>query len=321
MSTRLQKQTGRSWILIMTVLMLLLAGCGNSAKTTDDSAGNAAEPDVSGTKTIQTVNGDVEVPVQPKRIIADEYLGSLVALGLTPIGAPGLSLKNPYLGEAVKNAEDIGDYSNTSLEKMAEMQPDLIVTSTTDPVKYEQLTKIAPTVAYPYGSLKDAHEELTTLGALFGKEKEAEVWLADYDKRIQAARDKAQAAVGKDATFSIFEDGGKAAYVYGDNFGRGGQPVYQALGFKPPAKVAEKIMKDQWAELSAEMLPDYAGDYIILTSNTRTLADFKGEPVWKTLEAVKNDQVYIWKEERSWYYDPLAVMLQTEELADWLASR
>lgn len=35
--------------------------------------------------------------------------------------------------------------------------------------------------------------------------------------------------------------------------------------------------------------------------------------------AIKSDKAYVWKEERSWYYDPVAVLSQREELADWLA--
>lgn len=113
----------------------------------------------------------------------------------------------------------------------------------------------------------------------------------------------------------------KSTYVYGDNFGRGGQAVYQALGFKPPAPVTEEILKKQWVQLSNEALSQYAGDYIILTSNDRTLEDIKADPIWSTLDAVKNNHVYVWKEERSWYYDPIAVLSQTEEIAAWLTGQ
>lgn len=79
----------------------------------------------------------------------------------------------------------------------------------------------------------------------------------------------------------------KETYVYGDNFGRGGQPIYQALGRKPPANIADEIMEKQWAQISEELLTSYAGDYIIMTSNSRTVEDFKADPLWGTLPAVK----------------------------------
>ncbi len=76
---------------------------------------------------------------------------------------------------------------------------------------------------------------MTYFGELFGKEEEAKTWLEEYDRRIAAAKAKVDAAIPTDATFSIMEDGEKSTWVYGDNFGRGGQAVYQALGRKPPS--------------------------------------------------------------------------------------
>lgn len=80
-------------------------------------------------------------------------------------------------------------------------------------------------------------------------------------------------------------------------------------------------MEKQWAEISEEILADYAGDYIILTSNDRTVEDFKKDPIWGSLPAVKNDNLYVWPEERSWYYDPTAVLAQVEELTNWLTNK
>src|SRR4029453_1186864 len=104
-------------------------------------------------------------------------------------------------------------------------------------------------------------------------------------------------------------------------FVRGVQTSLQAIGLKPPAEVAEQLMKEQIVEVSGEKLSDFAGDYIILTSDTLTLADLKADPIWKMLDAVKNDRVYIWSKERSWYFDPIATLSQTEELAEWLAGK
>ncbi|MNI67724.1 Iron(3+)-hydroxamate-binding protein YxeB precursor [compost metagenome] len=203
-----------------------------------------------------------------------------------------------------------------SPENIIALEPDLIISGNAD--SYETLSQIAPTVIVPYGDLKNAHEELTYFGELLGKEQEAKDWLADYDKRIAAAKAKVDAAIPADASFSILEHTEKATWVYGDNFGRGGQAIYQALGRKPPTAVADEIMEKQWAEISSETLNAYAGDYLIVTDNNWTIDDFQKDPIWGSLPAVKNNHIYVWKEERSWYYDPIAVLSQTEELAAWL---
>ncbi|MBH5318831.1 ABC transporter substrate-binding protein [Paenibacillus sp. GSMTC-2017] len=331
-----RKQEGRSRVsfIVLTLLLIvaIISGCGAPATNNKEGVkGNATvEPSPTATteapaeetkqfKTIKTINGDIEVPVNPIRIVAEEYLGTLIALGVVPVGAPGLTIKNYYFKEALAKVADIGDYSKPSIENIIALSPDLILTGVQD--NYAQLSKIAPTVVIPYGDLKNTHDELTYFGTLFNKEAEAKAWLAQFDERIAAAKAKVDAVIPADATFTIFEDGGKQTWAYGDNFGRGGQPIYQALGRKPPTEVAAEIMEKQWAEITAELLPKYAGDYLIVTSNTRTVEDFKADPIWGSLPAVKNGNIYVWKEEVSWYYDPLAVLAQTEELTEWLTTK
>lgn len=325
--------TRKRWLVLplLLTLTIMATACGNTASVnqsaitaTNTSATEApvssaqpteaAEP--TAFKTVTTVNGDIEVPTAPQRIVAEEYLGSLIALDIIPVGAPGLTLQNMYYKESLAGVADTGTYGKMSPENIIRLDPDLIISGNAD--SYEVLSQIAPTVIVPYGELKNAHEELTYFGELLGKEQEAKDWLTEYDQRIAVAKAKVDAAIPADATFSIMEHDEKSTWVYGDNFGRGGQPIYQALGRKPPTGVADEIMEKQWAELSTEVLSKYAGDYIIMTDNQRTVQDYKDDPIWGSLPAVKNNRLYVWKEERSWYYDPIAVLSQTEELAVWL---
>lgn len=335
MFTQQKKYKNRSLVLLVFSLLLLVAmvsACG--AEDQDNKGGNkgseekeqasnntsTSQPDLSKeVKTIKTVKGDIEVPVHPTRIVAEEYLGSLIALDVIPVGAPGLTLQNYYFKDSLTGVADTGVYGKPSTESIIGLNPDLIITGNGD--SYEQLSKIAPTLFIPYGDLKNAHEELSYFGALLGKEEEAKAWLAKYDERIAVAKAKVDAAIPADATFSIMENSEKTTWVYGDNFGRGGQPVYQALNRKPPAEIADEIMEKQWAEISSEILGKYAGDYIIMTSNNRTIEDYQADPIWGTLPAVKNGKMYVWPEDRSWYYDPLAVLAQTEELAEWISDQ
>lgn len=315
---------------LLLILMLVVSACGasnnnkaNDAATTapaaQTDAPKDAAPEEPTVKTVKTANGDIEIPTHPKRIVAEEYLGSLIALEVIPVGAPGLTLENYYFKDSLTGVTDTGAYGQQNAEKIITLDPDLIITG--NPDSYAALSKIAPTVVIPYGDLKNVHEELTYFGELLGVEDKAKAWLEKYDGRIAAAKAKVDAAIPAEASFAIMEDGGKSTWVYGDNFGRGGQPVYQALGRKPPAAVADEIMEKQWAEISTELLDQYAGDYVIMTSNTRTLEDFQADPIWSKLPAIKNGHFYVWPEARSWYYDPLAVVAQTEELAEWLVSQ
>lgn len=314
---KLLKQNRKFIAPLFLLILLLLTACGEKEKNSSPTAEQDTKE--AETKTVQTTNGEVVIPTSPQRIVAEEYIASLLVLDVKPVGAPGLALENYYLKDALKDVEEIGDYGKPSIEKIIALKPDLIITGNGE--NYDALSKIAPTVVIPYGELKDAHEELTYFGELLGKEQEAKDWLAQYDQRIADAKAQVDAIIPEDASFSIIEDASKTYYAYGDNFGRGGQPVYQALGRKPPAKVADEMMEKQWAEISEEVLADYAGDYIILTSDDRTVEDFKKDPIWGSLPAVKNDHLYVWPEERSWYYDPTAVLAQVEELTTWLTNK
>lgn len=148
---------------------------GNPSVSTPQSLAqtNSSHPDNNlQTKLVSTINGDIQIPLNPKRIVVDQYLGSFIALGVTPIGTPGLHRKNPYLAKALAEVQDIGDVSGISLEKVIDLQPDLIITGfAEDEGRYEKFTKIAPTVSVPYGKLKNAHEELTFLASCWVKKK------------------------------------------------------------------------------------------------------------------------------------------------------
>lgn len=45
------------------------------------------------------------------------------------------------------------------------------------------------------------------------------------------------------------------------------------------------------------------------------------DPVWSTIDAVKNNRVFNLNSERFWPYDPIAVESQVEEIASMLKDR
>lgn len=116
--------------LILLSCMLLLGACGMSSSGTSPTVDSASpQPSPSSlptateqaqTKIVSTVNGDVEVPLHPKRIVAGEYLGSLIALGITPIGTSDHHIKNPYFQEYLSDVENIGD-GNENVEKICRL--------------------------------------------------------------------------------------------------------------------------------------------------------------------------------------------------------
>lgn len=61
------------------------------------------------------------------------------------------------------------------------------------------------------------------------------------------------------------------------------------------------------------------GDYLVLTSES-SLEQLQADPIWGILPPVKEGRVYLWNESSSWYRDPIAMLNQINDLADWLAA-
>ena len=68
----------------------------------------------------------------------------------------------------------------------------------------------------------------------------------------------------------VVENFNKQLYVYGENWGRGTEILYQEMKLKMPEKVKEKALKEGYYALSTEVLPEFAGDYLIV-SKTKIL--------------------------------------------------
>ncbi|WP_171056083.1 iron-hydroxamate ABC transporter substrate-binding protein [Paenibacillus sinopodophylli] len=321
--------------MVMLILATLLAACGanntatneaasqtnNAELTPSPSASPTAATEEKATRIYKSVKGDVEIPTNPKRIVADQYLQTLLALGVKPVGADQYYIDNPYTKDLAVGIEGIGDRSGINLEKVVSLEPDLIITANEDANVYDQLSKIAPTISIPFGTnatFKGVHAEMRGIAELLGKQAEAESWLTAYDAKIEELRGKLSGKVGKDETFTIFESGGKTTYTFGDNFGRGGQAIYGALQLQPTERIRNELFGDtQWKELSLEVLPEYAGDYILLFSEVGN-DEFKQTEIWNSMDAVKNNHVLELAADRFWYFDPVSILAQAEEITAML---
>ncbi len=320
--------------ILLIGLSLLLAACGggtNSANSTHLSSSTTPQTSSAPqlekssntghaeTKTVNTIFGDIEIPVRPDLIAAIQYVSNLLAVGVKPTASTTRVLENPYF-EGLKEGIEVvgGSSSDISFEKLIKLEPQLIVLMTSDKNEYEQYSKIAPTIPIPYGSFDSIEEEVTFFGQLLDRTEEADAWIEQYKQRITVAKEKIQQVIMPNETFSIFEWSDKNLSLFGEQMGRGGIALYRNLGLTMPAIYAKDLEKEgSYRKISLEVLEEFAGDYIILTTN-KTLEEVEADSIWSRIAAVKNKKVYIWPNQRSYFNDPLSVLLQTEELADWL---
>lgn len=289
----------------MLIFVLLISACSSgSTESKNDSSKNSE----SKTITYQSEDGPVKVPANPKRVVVlGSYAGNVLSLGVNIVGVDSWSKMNPRFEKKLKGVEEVSD---ENLEKIIELKPDLIIgLSTTKNI--DKLKKIAPTVTYTYDKV-DYLTQHVEIGKLLNKEKEAQSWVGDFKKRAAKAGSDIKAKIGENSTVSVIENFDKQLYVFGDNWGRGTEILYQEMKLKMPEKVKKMALKDGYYAISPEVLPEYAGDYLIFSKNQDGDTSFEKTDTYKNIPAVKNNHVFEANAKEFYFNDPITLDYQLD---------
>ncbi|GMO00144.1 iron-hydroxamate ABC transporter substrate-binding protein [Parageobacillus thermoglucosidasius] len=293
-------------IPFIVLIVLVMSACGG--KTTENKDNSAAKEKEPETITYQSENGPIEVPAHPKRVVVlSSFAGHVMALGVNIVGVDQWSKMNPRFQDKLKNAEVVTD---EDIEKIIELNPDLII-GLSNTKNVDKLSKIAPTVTYTYGKV-DYLTQFLEIGKLLNKEKEAKEWIDDFKKRAQQAGEEIRAKIGENATVSVIENFDKQLYVFGNNWGRGTEILYQEMKLKMPKKVEEMALKQGYYALSLEALPQFAGDYLIISKNPDGDTSFQQTETYKNLPAVKNHRVFEANAKEFYFNDPITLEYQLD---------
>lgn len=224
-----------SGILFLTALFAV-TGCSAGESTTESTKASERQTvettGKSNTLVVTDSNGTVTVPKNPKKIVVfdNSALDTLDALGVGDrvIGAPTSNLP-AYLAK-YQEVEAAGGIKEPDLEKINQIQPDLIIISGRQQDYLEQLQAIAPTIflsvdnQQTWTSIKD---NVNTLATIFHKEADAKEKLAKLESRIEETKAKAKDS-GKALTVLINE-GQLSAFGEGSRF----SILYDTFGFTP----------------------------------------------------------------------------------------
>lgn len=292
----------------LLALMLILAACGN--KSDSDSNSDKKEE----TKSYKLDNGkSIDIPKNPERIavVAPTYAGGIKYLGGKIVAVNEQVDNRKLLKDKFKGVEKIGE---NDVEKVAKTKPDLIVVYSTDK-NIKKYQKIAPTVVYNYGKHKYLDQQ-RELGKLLGKEDEVKSWEDKWKSQTKKDGQEIKDKIGEDVTVSIFDEFDKKLYSYGPNWGRGGEVLYQAFGLKIPDKLNDLVKKEGWAEVKQEKIADYAGDYIVSTSEGKSTPAYEKTDLWNNIPAVQQDHVIKVQAETYWYNDPYTLEFMRKDLKE-----
>ena len=317
--------TSTKWFLgLLTLCMVLfVSACNTNSDTEDKSDGNNETAEAE-TKIFASESGDVEIPAKPERIVTDIYAGEFFSVGANVVGAGSWTFGNPILEEQLEDVTDIGDPVN--LESVLESKPDLIVVMSDD--QYEELSQIAPTIVIPYNTTTNIQDTVEMFGEIAGAEEEADSFIADFEEKAAQAREEINGVIDEGATVGIYEITDQGSFwVFGENGGRGGQALYNALELEAPASIkADIIETDEVKELSMEVVPEYAADYMFITDynpdgTSDSLNQFTESSIWQDLEAVKNNRVFVNDFDTFYPYNPISVSHQIDLFVEMIKDR
>ena len=286
--------------LLKSILMVVMAITILVACSKTPNSQNSKE----NTRIYHSETGDIQVPANPKRIavLAHTYAGNLLQLGITPIAVNDWPKKNKFYEGKLDKVEVV---SEDSYEKLLSLKPDLIITYSDDK-NLKKYREIAPTIALTYTKYNYLEQHIE-IGKIVGKEKEARAWVEQWKKKVAEEKKKVHDAIGKDATVTVLETFGKDLYVYGKNWGRGTEVIYQALELQAPQKLKQDVFGPGYKAISSEVIPQYAGDYLFVGEGSNTQNTFMETDVWKNIPAVKEGRVIKFDSDSFYFNDPISL--------------
>jgi iron complex transport system substrate-binding protein len=282
--------------------MLATAGCAATTASTPPASTSAAPAaDVTYPLTLEHAMGSTTIDSQPKRVVAldPSYIDATLLLGAELVGYVQYRQDPdnpfaPYLGdvkEATKDSVNVGTMAEPNLEKILELEPDLIVSAKVrQEALYPQLAKIAPTI-FSVSTGPTWKENVVFLGEALGKKGKAEKLVADYEARAKAVGDEILAKK-PDATYSLVRfSGGETARLYSTNSFIG--EIMTDMGIPRPAgqpDTTEKI----FVPLSQEQILAADADIILVSAFTPDGPEgdasrvqketFTSNPLWSRLK-------------------------------------
>ncbi|MFM5028215.1 ABC transporter substrate-binding protein [Aeromonas rivipollensis] len=218
-----------------------------------------------GTRQVLDANGQPHtVPDDPQRVVvlSELDLDSALTLGVQPVGTVNGrgqgTLPRYLLDKAGKAIQVVGDLDNPNLEKLIDLEPDLILTGQTKPELLALLQEIAPTVVT--GNWGEPWKTVFNRSAnVMNKEAEAKAFLARYDARLAQARSKLAKHQGEQVSIVRWNPKGPS-YMHGGTFA---SSVVTEMGLARPAhQIGDKSPHSP--ALSLESLNLLDGDWLVV---------------------------------------------------------
>ncbi len=299
--------------LSVALLTGILAGCAgtpaeNSSTSTPESSSAVSDkstPEASDTEAaawprtyVDALGREIVLEKKPERValLFFRNFEHMFLLDEAPVAATEVDMLDEWASlkpyKAKYDIEDVGSMGGPNIEKLVEIEPDLIIMFSGSYEQYgEEMEKIAPVVTV------DSNENnwqgaLREYGEILGKEEKAEAEIARIETLIKDSR--ALLEEYKHKTFGVIMLGEKQYWAFTTQF------IFNqenGLGLNPPENYVDMSTKGE--EITLEGLASMNIDYIFtadIGGSAAALAGYlenlESNSVWNSLDAVKNGHLY-----------------------------
>ncbi len=280
-------------VLLIVFILAFATACGQSSEeggATSASSGGGTTVAATFPVTVEDDLGrTVEIKQEPEQIgsLAPSVTETLFAVGAGNRVA-GVTTADDYPQE-VQSIEKIGDYQQTNAEKIASLGIDLLFLSfdsaTKEQAKDLEVKTGAKVVVVNPKSVDETIESIGTVGKAAGNTEKAQV----VEERMRAELKQIKSTVeGLPEPTVFYELGFDPLFTVGPGsfvndaieIARGKNVTADAQQAYPQYSV-EKLLQDD---------PEY---YLAGASSGATIEDIKSRPTYSSLQAVRQDKVFV----------------------------
>lgn len=276
----------------LTLSALLLTGCGTTDSKQEETTTQTTQQATYPLTLKDATNKDVSIKQQPSEIItlSPNITETLFALGLSE-QVVGVTANDNYPKE-VSDKEQVGDM-NPNIEKIISLNPDFVLVDAsslgTIEAGLQQLrdANITVFVVPTANSFEETYENITLIGQVTNKEKEAKAIVKDMKEKVVTIQEKIKEAdVPKR---SVFVEASDAPDIY-----TAGKNTYmqEMITLIDATNIAENG-GEGWFKMDAESIVKQNPDVIIATYDyvPNIVEKIKKRDGFDSVTAIKENRV------------------------------
>ena len=301
-----------SIILVLVLVTGAIIGCSKKADDGNDKVAPVAESEQQETREAVNADQDESTSVwprayvdsrgneiilekQPERIVVTTWMvtENLLALDMPPAASDTVTMMSEWASMKsyfeIYQIDNLGEsHVDVNIEKILDIQPDLILATTANEKIYDQLEKIAPVIVFDTATLFESWQgSIREVAKVVGKEKTAEQFIEKTMDQLKTGREKI--ATLEAGTFGFLRLINKGIYAFSEE---------QLSMYYDAAKGLDLSVPRGWPEktgtISLESFIEIDPDYIFISGSEdqAMMEELEKNAAWNGLKAVKNGHLY-----------------------------